>query len=106
MDKVFSSPADAIHDLEDGARIAVSGFGQSAGQAVTMLAALVERGSRRLCLVGNTIPPGARPLIERHQVSQLIMSFTARAGAKSAAEDQIESGEIDFELVPQGTLVE
>jgi 3-oxoacid CoA-transferase len=106
MDKVFASPADAIGDLEEGARIAVSGFGQSAGSPVSLLAALVERGTRRLCLVGNTIPPGARPLIERRQVSQLIMSFTARAGGRSAAEDQIESGEIAFELVPQGTLVE
>src|SRR5215469_11785943 len=104
MDKVFSSPADAIADLADGARIAVSGFGQSAGQPVSLLAALVERGSRRLCLVGNTIPPGARPLIEGHQVGELIMSFTARAGARSAAEEQIASGEITYELVPQGTL--
>jgi len=106
MDKVFASPADAIADLPDGARIAVSGFGQSAGQAVSLLAALCARGSRRLCLVGNTIPPGARPLIEQHQVSELIMSFTARAGVKSVAEDQIASGEITYELVPQGTLVE
>jgi 3-oxoacid CoA-transferase len=106
MDKVFPSPAEALFDLEDGARIAVSGFGQSAGQAVSLLAALCERGSRRLCLVGNTIPPGARPLIERHQVGQLIMSFTSRAGVKSAAEEQITSGEITYELVPQGTLVE
>jgi 3-oxoacid CoA-transferase len=106
MNKVFPSPREALFDLEDGARIAVSGFGQSAGQAVSLLAALCERGSRRLCLVGNTIPPGARPLIERHQVSRLIMSFTSRAGVKSAAEEQITSGEITYELVPQGTLVE
>jgi 3-oxoacid CoA-transferase len=106
VNKVFPSPRDAIADLPDGARIAVSGFGQSAGSPVSLLAALCERGSRRLCLVGNTIPPGARPLIERHQVSELIMSFTARAGAKSAAEEQIASGEITYELVPQGTLVE
>jgi 3-oxoacid CoA-transferase len=106
VDKVLASPAEAIADLADGARIAVSGFGQSAGSPVSLLAALLERGSRRLCLVGNTIPPGARPLIERHQVSRLIMSFTARAGAKTAVEEQIAGGEITYELVPQGTLVE
>ena len=106
MDKTFASPAEAVADLPDGARIAVSGFGQSAGSPVSLLAALRERGSRSLCLVGNTIPPGAHLLIEQHQVSQLIMSFTARAGTKTAAEQQIASGEITYELVPQGTLVE
>jgi 3-oxoacid CoA-transferase len=106
MDKVVASPALAIADLSDGARIAVSGFGQSAGSPVSLLAALLERGSRDLCLVGNTIPPGARPLFERHQVGRLIMSFTARAGAKTAIEQQIADGEIAYELVPQGTLVE
>jgi 3-oxoacid CoA-transferase len=106
VDKVVASPAEAIADLPDGARIAVSGFGQSAGSPVSLLAALLERGSRRLCLVGNTIPPGARPLFAEHQVSELIMSFTARAGARSPIEEQIENGEIAFELVPQGTLVE
>ena len=90
MDKTFPSPAEALADLPDGARIAVSGFGQSAGSPVSLLAALRERGSRDLCLVGNTIPPGAHLLIEQHQVSQLIMSFTARAGTKTAAEQQID----------------
>src|SRR2546427_939749 len=106
MDKVFGSPAEAIADLPDGARVAVSGFGQSAGSPVSLLAALRERGSRDLCLVGNTIQPGAHPLIEQRQVSRLIMSFTARAGSKSPVEQQIASGEIAYELVPQGTLVE
>jgi 3-oxoacid CoA-transferase len=106
VDKVFSSPAEAIGDLQDGARIAVSGFGQSAGQPVSLLAALHERGSKGLCLVGNTIPPGAAPVIEQHQVSHLIVSFTARAGMKSAAAEQILSGEITYEMVPQGILVE
>ena len=106
MDKVLPSPVEALADLPDGARIAVSGFGQSAGSPVSLLAALSERGSRRLCLVGNTISPAARVLIEQHQVSHLIMSFTARAGAKTAVEGQIASGEVTYELVPQGTLVE
>src|SRR5439155_476691 len=106
MDKIYASPAEAIADLADGARVAVSGFGQSAGSPVSLLAALRKRGSRDLCLVGNTIQPGAHPLIEQHQVSQLIMSFAARAGSKSPVEQQITSGKIRYKLVPQGTLVE
>lgn len=106
MDKVVGSPAEAIADLEDGAVIAVSGFGRSAGSPVSLLTALRERGSRDLCLVGNTVPPTAQTLIQNQQVSRLVMSFTARAGSRSAAEEGIASGAISYELVPQGTLVE
>jgi 3-oxoacid CoA-transferase len=106
MDKVFESPKAALYDLEDGARIAVSGFGQSAGSPVSLLAALDERGSRDLTLVGNTIPPGAGPIIEAGRVRHLIQSFTARAGRSSATDQLLASGAMTFELVPQGTLVE
>jgi 3-oxoacid CoA-transferase len=106
VDKTFASPAQAIADLPDGARIAVSGFGQSAGSPISLLTALAERGSRRLWLVGNTIPPGGHALIENHQVEHLIMSFTARAGVKTVAQDLIRAGAITYEVVPQGTLVE
>ena len=106
MDKVVASPAEAIADLKDGAVIAVSGFGRSAGSPVSLLTALGERGSRELCLVGNTVPPAAQTLIQNGQVSRLVMSFTARAGSRSAAEEGIASGKVSYELVPQGTLVE
>src|SRR5690348_10709224 len=49
MDKLRTSPADAISDLPDGASIAVSGFGPSAGAPFSLLAALGERGTRDLC---------------------------------------------------------
>jgi 3-oxoacid CoA-transferase len=106
MDKTYESPAAAITDLEDGARITVSGFGASAGSPVSLLAALAERGSKDLTLVGNTIPPGAGPLFEQKRVRHLIMSFTARGGRMGEVEQQLANGEMTFELVPQGTLVE
>jgi 3-oxoacid CoA-transferase len=106
MDKVLESPAAAIANLKDGSRIAVSGFGSSAGSPVSLLAALSNRGSTGLTLVGNTIPPGANTLIDKGQVSHLIMSFTARAGADSLAEQHMADGTLTYELVPQGTLVE
>src|SRR5215467_6746734 len=106
MDKVRASPADAISDLPDGASIAVSGFGPSAGAPFSLLAALGERGARDLCFVGNTIPPGAQALVEAGRVRHLIVSFTARAGASSPVEELMRKGEVTFELVPQGTLVE
>src|SRR5215475_13416409 len=106
MDKVRASPAEAISDLPDGASIAVSGFGPSAGAPFSLLAALGERGTKDLCIVGNTIPPGAQTLVEAGRVRHLIVSFTARAGGTSPAEEQMRTGELTFELVPQGTLVE
>jgi 3-oxoacid CoA-transferase len=106
MDKVLDSPADAIADVEDGARIAISGFGQTAGSPVSLLRALGERGTRRLCLIANGLQPAAQALINQHQVRELIVSFTTRAGTRTPMEEQIASGEITFELVPQGTLVE
>jgi 3-oxoacid CoA-transferase len=106
MDKLRTSPADAISDLPDGVSIAVSGFGPSAGAPFSLLAALDERGTRDLCFVGNTIPPGASTLVEAGRVRHLIVSFTARAGGSSAAEELMRKGEVTAELVPQGTLVE
>ena len=106
MDKLRTSPADAISDLPDGASIAVSGFGPSAGAPFSLLAALNERGTRDICFVGNTIPPGAQTLVEAGRVRHLIVSFTARAGGSSPAEELMRKGELTFELVPQGTLVE
>jgi 3-oxoacid CoA-transferase len=106
MDKVFESPGRAIADLEEGASVVVSGFGQSAGSPTSLLAALCERSTGQLVLVGNTIPPGAAPLIEEGRVRHLIMSFTARGGRRGAAEAHLADGRMTFELVPQGTLVE
>jgi 3-oxoacid CoA-transferase len=107
MDKVFSSPEAAIADLADGSSVAISGFGMSAGAPFSLLAALLERGSRDLCLVANTLGSGGSALIEKHQVSRLIVSFTTRGGSRTIAEERIESGEIrSWEVVPQGTLVE
>ena len=91
MDKVRTSPADAISDLADGASIAISGFGPSAGAPFSLLAALDERGTRDLCFVGNTIPPGAQTLVEAGRVRHLIVSFTARAGGSSPAEELIRA---------------
>ncbi len=106
VDKVYESPEAAISDLADGASIAVSGFGQSAGSPMSLLEALHKRGSRDLCLVGNTIPPGAGPLIDERRVRHLIMSFTSRAGRLSATDELLADGVMTYELVAQGTLVE
>src|SRR5665213_3101016 len=110
IDKVVASPALAVADIEDGSTIVTSGFGLNHGFAASLIVALREKGPRRLCIIANSLGAGpfrAQSLIENHQVDRLIVSFSARAGLGiSAAEEQLQSGEIALELVAQGTLVE
>jgi 3-oxoacid CoA-transferase len=110
VNKIVASPAEAVADIEDGATIVASGFGVSHGFAASLIMALRAKGPRQLCVIANSLGDGpyrVQTLIENHQVNRLIVSFTTRAGlATTAAEEQIASGEIEVELVPQGTLVE
>jgi 3-oxoacid CoA-transferase len=110
MDKVCASPEDALADLHDGASIAVSGFGTSYGFACSLLVAARDKGVRNLTLVGNALGAVGQLrgmlLVASGQVSKLIVSFTSRPGMRTPADDLIEAGDIDVELVPQGILVE
>jgi 3-oxoacid CoA-transferase len=106
MDKVVASPAEAVADVGDGSSIAVSGFGLSSGVPNSLLAAAVEHGSQNLTLVANGVGGAAAALIENDQVSRLIVSFVSRPGIPSPAGEQAAAGRIQFEVVPQGTLVE
>ncbi|MGB6457671.1 MAG: 3-oxoacid CoA-transferase subunit A [Streptosporangiaceae bacterium] len=106
MDKLVASPADAISDLPDGATVAVTCFGPTAGAPISLLTALAERGTTDLCIVANGIPAAGQALVEAGQVRHLITSFTARPGGVSPSEKRIRAGQLTYELVPQGTLVE
>jgi 3-oxoacid CoA-transferase len=110
INKVVNSPAEAVADIPDGASIVISGFARTRGFATSLIVALRKQGAKRLCLIANGLGSGpyrAGSLVENHQVSRIIVCFSGRAGVGvSATEEQIQSGEIELELVPQGTLVE
>jgi len=110
MDKIFGSPEESIADLADGASIAVTGFGTSYGFPVSLLVATKDKGIKNLCLVSNGLGAVGQlrsmMLIANKQVSRLIVSFSWRPGPRTPADDQIEDGELEVELVPQGILVE
>jgi 3-oxoacid CoA-transferase len=110
MNKVFASPAQAIADISDGATIAIAGFSVGHRFATSLILALREKGTKELCLVCNSLgDPGAtrgQILAENKQVKKLIAAFSVRPGTPTASEDQIVSGEMAVELVPQGILVE
>jgi 3-oxoacid CoA-transferase len=110
MDKVCASPEDALADMQDGASIAISGFGTSYGFACSLLAAAKEHGAKNLTIISNGLGTLGQQrgmmLVANGQVKKLIVSFSSRPGGRTPADDGIESGDIEVELVPQGTLVE
>ena len=110
MNKICASPGAALADLEDGASIAVSGFGTSYGFACSLLLAARETGVKNLTLVSNALGSVGQLrgllLVASGQVSKLIVSFSSRPPMRTIADEEIEAGHIEVELVPQGTLVE
>src|SRR5437588_4592117 len=110
VSKVCASPEEALADLVDGASIAVSGFGTSYGFACSVLVAAKEKGVRNVTLVSNGLGAVGQLrgmlLVASGQVSKLIVSFSSRPGMRTPADDMIEAGQIEVELVPQGILVE
>jgi 3-oxoacid CoA-transferase len=110
VDKVLASPEEAVRDIGEGATIAIAGFGVAHRFPSSLLVALRNQGTGKLCLVSNSLGASdglrAQMLVESGQVNRLIVSFSARPGMKSKAEELIAAGEISVELVPQGTLVE
>jgi len=110
MDKVVASPQQAVADIPDGATVAVAGFSVGHRFASSLLIALRDKGTKNLTLVCNSLGgPGeirGQILAENKQVKKLIAAFSVRPGLNTASEAQINAGEMEVELVPQGTLVE
>jgi len=109
LDRVVASAAAAVADIPDGARLLLGGFGVIQSWPISLINALHKRGVRDLAVICNT--PGVGPtspqiLAENHQIKKLIASFAAYPTRPTPVEAAIKSGEIELELVPQGTLVE
>ncbi|QLC26859.1 3-oxoacid CoA-transferase subunit A [Parasphingopyxis algicola] len=107
MDKIVPSANDAVSDIFDGATVMIGGFG-AAGSPVELIHALVDHGARDLTIINNNAGSGRvgiAALIENNQVSKVICSFPRTAGSDAFA-NKYRSGEIELELVPQGTLAE
>jgi 3-oxoacid CoA-transferase A subunit len=109
MAEIFETAAAALQDVKDGASVMVGGFA-SAGVPANLILALKERGTRGLTVITNNIGAGSTTdeLCERGQVAKAIASFAIRAtsGRASRFEDQYRAGQVELELVPQGTLAE
>jgi 3-oxoacid CoA-transferase len=110
VDKVCASPEEAVADMQDGASIAISGFGTSYGFACSLLVAARDKGAKNLTVVSNGLGTAGQLrgvlLVENRQVKKLVVAFSTRAGMRTPTDEQIEAGDIEVELVPQGILVE
>lgn len=112
MNKISPDIASAIADIEDGMSVMIGGFG-GAGAPIEMIHALVERyretGSPgNLTVINNNAGNGAigiAAMIYAGMVAKMVCSFP-RSSDPKAFTDRYLAGEIELELVPQGTLAE
>ncbi len=104
-DKVMDSFLEAVSDIKDGSTLIVGGFGLSGIPEYT-IQALKEQGTKDLTVVSNNCGVddwGLGLLLANRQIKKMIASYV---GENKIFEQQFLSGELDVELVPQGTLAE
>jgi 3-oxoacid CoA-transferase subunit A len=105
MDKVFTDAAEAVADIPDGASLAVGGFGLS-GIPDELIGALLNAGPGDLRIVSNNCGVddwGLGLLLNERRISRVTASYV---GENKEFARQYLSGELEVELVPQGTLAE
>ncbi|MEV7690967.1 CoA transferase subunit A [Streptomyces bungoensis] len=105
MDKVVASAREAVADVPDGASLAVGGFGLS-GVPDVLIQALYERGTTGLRVVSNNcgaMDSGLAVLLAAGRIARVTGSYIG--GNKEFARQYL-GGELELELIPQGTLAE
>lgn len=103
MNKVFNNADEAIADIGDGATLLLGGFGLC-GLPENCIAALVKRNPRDLTCISNNAGVddfGIGLMLKQRQVKKMIASYV---GENAEFERQLLSGELEVELIPQGTL--
>jgi 3-oxoacid CoA-transferase subunit A len=103
MNKVVASADAAIHDINDGHVIMLGGFGLC-GIPEHCIAALVKKGVKNLTCISNNAGVddfGIGLMLKNRQVKKMISSYV---GENQEFERQLLSGELEVELIPQGTL--
>jgi len=103
MNKVFNDALEATRDIKDGATIMLGGFGLN-GIPENCIAALVKHNIRDLTCISNNAGVddfGLGLLLQTKQIKKMISSYV---GENALFEKQLLSGELEVDLVPQGTL--
>lgn len=105
MNKVVNNAREAIAGIKDGMTLMVGGFGLS-GIPENSIMALAASGIKGLTCISNNAGVddfGLGLLLKNHQIHKMISSYV---GENSEFERQLLSGELEVELIPQGTLAE
>jgi len=103
MNKVVANADEAIKDIESGATLMLGGFGLC-GIPENCIAALVKKGINNLTCISNNAGVddfGIGLLLQKRQVKKMIASYV---GENAEFERQLLTGELEVQLVPQGTL--
>ena len=103
LNKIVANADDAIMDIKDGAVIMLGGFGLC-GIPENCITALVKKGVKNLTCISNNAGVddfGIGLMLKTRQVKKMISSYV---GENAEFERQLLSGELEVELIPQGTL--
>ncbi len=103
INKVVADAEEAVRDLNDGQTLMLGGFGLC-GIPENCISALVKKGVKDLTCISNNAGVdgfGIGLMLEQRQVKKMISSYV---GENAEFERQLLSGELEVELIPQGTL--
>ena len=103
MKKVFANADEALHDIKDGATLMLGGFGLC-GIPENSIAALNKKGIKNLTCISNNAGVddfGLGLLLQTKQIKKMMSSYV---GENEEFERQLLSGELEVDLIPQGTL--
>ena len=103
MNKVFTDAGSALKGIEDGATIMLGGFGLC-GIPENCIAALIKMGVKDLTCISNNAGVddfGLGLLLKTRQIKKMMSSYV---GENAEFERQLLNGELEVDLIPQGTL--
>jgi 3-oxoacid CoA-transferase subunit A len=105
MNKVFANADEAIYDIPDNATLMVGGFGLC-GIPENAISAMVRKGIKGLTCISNNAGVdnfGLGLLLQNRQIKKMVSSYV---GENEEFERQMLSGELEVDLIPQGSLAE
>ena len=103
MNKVFNNADEALKDIHDGAILLLGGFGLC-GIPENCINAIVKKSTKNLTCISNNAGVddfGIGLMLQKKQVKKMIASYV---GENAEFERQLLSGELEVDLIPQGTL--
>lgn len=120
INKIVASFDEAVADMQDGAVVMVGGFGNVASIPSCLLEAVARKGVKNLTTVSNTSGFGPDVwriqgfkfaedmdiLVRNGQIKKAIVSAPVSALIENTFERKLRAGEVEVEMVPQGTLAE